>query len=327
MWTAQGYQTVSSAAFTLVNPVSIEMTPVNALTRTSVQAMALEHLRRPAAHRQFPAIEWVRWSVNLFNIQWQQTATRLYTLIPASGTGAPGTNYLETGFGYDALNRPNKEVTPACTITRTVRDVRDNVLGVYVGTNDTGASDTDPTNGGAAPNNMLPVVLNVYDSGADGGDGYLTQATKKVDGTLAPSANDRVTNFSNDFRGNRTVTTGALNYCRQVSYDNMNRPVQADRYNGSVATANLLGRNQTLYDVLGHIFQTVVYAVTPGTGAVGNALTSNLWYDPAGNKLKGKPAGQCLDQVRPGRRLAANLELQRLHSERRDGELRRGQHG
>ena len=138
---------------------------------------------------------------------------------------------------------------------------------------------------------MLPVVLNVYDSGAAGGDGYLTQTTKKVDGTRVTSANDRVTNFSNDYRGNRTLTSGPLNYCQQVTYDNMNRAVLADRYNNSVSTANLLGRNQTLYDNLGRVFQTIVYGVTVGSGLDGRSLTSNLWYDPAGNTIKDQPAG------------------------------------
>ena len=186
------------------------------------------------------------------------------------------------------MNRQNKSVTPAGTITRTVFDVRDNLLGTYVGTNDAGATDADPTNRGAVPNNMLPVVLNVYDGGAGGGDNNLTQTTSKVDGN---AANDRVTNFTNDFRGNRTVTSGALNYCQQVTYDNLDRPTQVDRYNGSVVAANLLARNVTAYDNLGSVYQTIMYAVDPSNGNVGNALKSNVWYDPAGNTLKDKPAG------------------------------------
>ena len=288
VWTAQGYQTFTDGSFTLVNPVSIEMMPTDALTRTTVQATRASTSGALQPTDSFPQSSWVRWSVDLFNIQSQQTASRVYTSIPTTGTGAPGTNYLQTDFGYDDMNRQNKSVTPAGTITRTVFDVRDNSLGTYVGTNDTGASDTDPTNGGTAPNNMLPVVLNVYDNGAGGGDDNLTQTTNKVD---TNAANDRVTNFTSDFRGNRTVTTGPLNYCQQVSYDNMNRPIQVDRYNGSVAAANLLGRSKTLYDNLGRVYQTVVYAVDPTNGNVGNSLTSNVWYDPAGNRLKDKPAG------------------------------------
>ena len=96
--------------------------------------------------------------------------------------GSPGTNYLQTSFGYDWMNRRNMVMTPAGTITRTVFDERDNPTGVWVGTNDTGATNTDPTGGGIAPNNMLPVVLNVYDNGVEGGDNNLTQMTKKVDG-------------------------------------------------------------------------------------------------------------------------------------------------
>ena len=34
--------------------------------------------------------------------------------------------------------------------------------------------------------------------------------------------------------------------------------------------------------------------VDPTTGVVGNALTDNTWYDPAGNVLKSLPAGSQL---------------------------------
>ena len=45
---------------------------------------------------------------------------------------------------------------------------------VWVGTNDTGATNSDPTGGGAAGNNMVQVTGNQYDNGAAGGDNNLT---------------------------------------------------------------------------------------------------------------------------------------------------------
>jgi hypothetical protein len=35
----------------------------------------------------------------------------------------------------------------------------------------------------------------------------------------------------------------------------------------------------------------VRYGVNPTTGAVGHALTDNVWYDPAGNVIKSLPSG------------------------------------
>jgi len=51
--------------------------------------------------------------------------------------------------------------------------VRGNPASTWVGTNDNGATDTDPTGGGAAGNNMVIVTANVYDGGAAGGDNTL----------------------------------------------------------------------------------------------------------------------------------------------------------
>ena len=40
--------------------------------------------------------------------------------------------------------------------------------------------------------------------------------------------------------------------------------------------------SETAYDALGRVYQQTTYAVDPATGAIGNALTANTWYDLAG---------------------------------------------
>src|ERR1700722_3271293 len=65
------------------------------------------------------------------------------------------------------------------------------------GTNDTSATDSDPTGGGAAGNNMVMVSSNEWDSGSAGGDGNLTALTQYVSAT---SGDTRVTAFGFDFR-------------------------------------------------------------------------------------------------------------------------------
>ena len=52
--------------------------------------------------------------------------------------------------------------------------------------------------------------------------------------------------------------------------------------------ANLIQQSATDYDNLG---ARLPVAVTAGSGAVGNSLVSNTWYDPSGNVAKSQPAG------------------------------------
>ena len=51
---------------------------------------ASEHLRALQPTDSFLQSSWVRWSVDLFNIHSQKTATRVYTNIPTMSTGARG---------------------------------------------------------------------------------------------------------------------------------------------------------------------------------------------------------------------------------------------
>ncbi|HEY1603571.1 MAG TPA: hypothetical protein VGG64_28480, partial [Pirellulales bacterium] len=74
------------------------------------------------------------------------------------------------------------------------------------------------------------------------------------------------------------------------TYDNLDHVVQVDRYDGS-PSGSLLSRSRTLYDTGNNAYQTIVYGVDPSTGTVGNSLTSNNWYDAAGNLIKSLPAG------------------------------------
>jgi hypothetical protein len=61
-----------------------------------------------------------------------------------------------------------------------VYDARGNPWKSFVGTNDTGATESDPTGGGAAGNNMVQVTELEYDGGTAGGDNLLTKQTQFV---------------------------------------------------------------------------------------------------------------------------------------------------
>lgn len=147
--------------------------------------------------------------MSLFDAAGRITASRAYHTIPTSGDGQSGANYDETTFGYDALGRQNMQKTPGGTITRTAFNAQGQPACVYVGTNDEGASDEDPSagnepclfeSGGSSassgepnPNNDL-VLVTEYEyassagcTGCSGGAGQLTAVIQHVDETTIGS--------------------------------------------------------------------------------------------------------------------------------------------
>jgi YD repeat-containing protein len=131
---------------------------------------------------------------------------------------------------------------------------------------------------------MVQVSQNQYDGGGVG-DGNLAQVTQYVDGSTS-----RVTTFLYDWRDRLTDVDGEVDFYGKVAYDNLDRVTRRDRYN-TTASGNLVGREVTAHDDQGRVYQRLVYAVDPTTGAVGNALVDSTWYDAAGNVLESKPAG------------------------------------
>jgi hypothetical protein len=159
--------------------------------------------------------------------------------------------------------------------------------GTWVGTNDNGATSTDPSGGGAAGNNMVQVSGVEYDSNVAGGDANATKQIAYVDST---SANNRVTTFLYDFRNRRTATDGEIDVYEQVTYDNLDRVVRTDRRN-TTSAGNLIARSEVRFDDRGRVYQMLRYGVDPTTGVVGSALTDNTWFDASGNVIKSQPAG------------------------------------
>ncbi len=237
----------------------------------------------------FPQSSYVRWTTYQYTDCCRLSSTRVYHSIPTNGEGTAGTHYDQTDFGYDSSKQRNRSVSPGGTITFQVFDVHRHVIATYVGTDDSGATETDPTGGGADPNNnMVPVTSSQYDHGQAGGDGNLTEQTQHVS-----DSETRVTAFVYDWRNRRTDTDGEIDFYEQVTYDNLDRVTRTERYD-TTAQGNLIARSDTLYDDRGRVYRTIRYAVDPSTGDVGNALVDNTWYDAAGNQIKSQPAGSKL---------------------------------
>ena len=219
------------------------------------------------------------------------------------------------------MGRQNKSVTPGGTITRTVFDARGHALADYVGTDDSGATDADPTGAEGDPrlvecvgemssspsssagtpnpdNNMVLVTEREYCDGSSGcscgggGAGQLVSETRHVDALTW-----HTTDFEYDWRGRQLHVlppaddAGRVVYTK-TTYDNLDRATKQERYLEISGSADrLLARNETFHDDRSRVYQTKRYGVDVSDGTVGNALVSNTWYDAAGNKIKEQPAG------------------------------------
>jgi len=290
VWIGRGYATgsASSYAFFLYNPISITVkNPANktvqeiAATRSSPSGALL-------STDSFPQSSYTRWKTYQFTECCLLASERTYFKIPSSGVGTAGTNYNETDYGYDSLKRRNRVTSPGGTITFNVFDARDNEIARYIGTDDTGATQADPTGGGTGGNNMVLVTESQYDGGQGGGDNNLTKSTEHVD-----INSTRVTTYLYDWRNRRTDTAGPVDLYLQTTYDNLDAETRSSRYNTS-PSGNLIVRNDYLTDDRGRIYQTTLYSVDPNTGAVGNALVDNIWFDAGTNVIKSQHGGSQL---------------------------------
>lgn len=288
MVTGQGFQKTSDESFTLVNPVSIMVRDKNGNVLEEIQATRDSTSGKLQPSDTFAQSSYTRWMTYQYTECCKLESMRVYHTIPSSGEGTSGTNYDQTDYGYDLRNRRNRTVTPGGTIIFTVFDARSLVLSTYVGTDDTGATETDPTGGGATGNNMVIVVLNEYDNGNEGGNGNLSKVTQ-----YASATDTRVTSFTSDFRNRQTDIDGEIDFYQKFYYDNLSNVIKIERYN-TTSSGNLIGREETKFDDLGRVYESIRYAVDPSDGSVGNSLTDKTWYDATGNILKSAPAGSKL---------------------------------
>ncbi len=284
---AAGYATGSAGSYTytLVNPVSITKTDVSGRTTEQIQATRASTSGKLLPTDTFAQTSYTRWTTTTYTDCCHVASQRTYHTIPASGPGTEGTNYDETEYGYDVMKRRNRTVSPGGTITFNVFNSRGLVTETWIGTNDNGATPTDPSGAGASGNNMVRVTSRVYDGGTAGGDGNVTSQTQYVDVSTT-----RVTTFGYDFRSRQTTTDGEIDYYEKKTYDNLNRVIKVERFN-TTSGGNLIGKSESKYDDRGRVYRTIRYAVDPSTGTVGNSLTDNSWFDSSGHTIKQLPAG------------------------------------
>ena len=297
-WAASGYARGSGPEYTYVTtgPVNISRRDYNGRTIDQIQALRECDCGPLSSEESFPQKNWVRWSHNTYDAFGRLQSTRVYHKIPADGEGERGGNYEETRYGYDVMGRQNRVVSPGGTISRTVYDPRGLVIEQWVGTDDSGATSGDPSGNGASGNNMRQVSASIYDGDNDNddGDSNLTAQRQLVDDT---PANDRVTEFSYDYRNRRidtTVTDGTNDFIRRSVYDNLDRVTGTDSYHqlSSGGSETLTGRQVTYLDNQGRSYKQEIYAVNPDSGVPsGKMLVGETWYDAVGNIVKSTQAG------------------------------------
>jgi YD repeat-containing protein len=290
---ASGYLTGNNPTptFTVVGAVSRQLSDSNGRVVDEIQAVRCCPTGPLTPGEALPQEKWSRWTHRIYDPWGRLYAQRVYHRIPAQGDGEEIANYLETIYGYDAMGRQNRVVDPAGTIQRTVYDVRDQAVSQWVGTDDTGATDSDPTGGGATGNNMVAVQVLEYDDDEAGGDGNLTQQILPVDDT---SGNDRITLYGYDYRDRRETTTqtdGTTTWIAKATYDNLNRVTASVRYHTAVDDDNRLAQSRTYFDALGRVFKTEADGIDPATGDVTGTLTGQNWYDLVGNVIKQSQPG------------------------------------
>ena len=276
---AQGYVVVSTSAETIVGPISITKTDRDGRIVEQVIATYSGTVSNLATAIISQA-DYTAWTTYQYT-KTRLTSTRVYDDIPSSGEGTNGTNYELTTFGYESytefgetnqMGRVNKVVTSDGTITRQVYNYQGNVIEVWIGTDDTGATDDDPCPAGTGENDMVLVTSYTYDS-----EGRLISTTEDPGGIAA----EFTTEYQYDWRGGVTDILTSADVVTHYEYDNQGQVILVETYASddfTLASSELRAKTEYLYDALGQVYETHTYEVDPSTGTVGSYLTTESWY-------------------------------------------------
>ena len=277
--------------FAIVGPISITITDRDGRTTEQIQADYTGSVSGLAT-ATISQEDYTAWTTYQYS-KTRMVSMRVYDDIPTTDgvLGTAGVNYEQTSYGYEdygepgvLMGRQNKVVAPDGTITRYVLDARGNTVETWMGLDDTGATDADPSDGDT--NDMVKVASYTYDA-----DGNLLTNTSYADGSTSYT-----TEYQYDWRNRRTdVLAPADVSTRQVThydYDNLGRTTWTKTYAMSGTTplaSELRAQTQNLYDSQGRVYTSYVYeveqqdAANPGT--VGDCLPTYYAYDAAGQLL------------------------------------------
>ncbi|MCC6244764.1 MAG: hypothetical protein IT353_18100, partial [Gemmatimonadaceae bacterium] len=238
-----------------------------------------------------------RLSTNVYSSDGQRLdEVRTYFAIPSTLPGTEGTHYDAVRYGYDGMGRRWRVKDATGTITRSVYDTMGRQTESWTGTNDSGFTGGESS----GTDNMTKVEVREYDGGTSGKDSLLTKVTRDPDGNWATTTDQRVTKYTYDGRNRLVLTENPLSPHSLVKYDSAGRTVAAASYSsvsGLSATSdptsistNRLSLSETFYDERGQVFKTVVHKVSESAGTYSGSddLTSLMWYDASGRRIKSK---------------------------------------
>lgn len=208
--------------------------------------------------------------------------------------GTEGTHFDATYYHHDEMGRQVRVEEPSGTIYRTAYDVLGRAVESTVGTNDYGQDGSGNTGG---PANMVLVGSMEYDEGNDGGNSLLTsrvavenEAKTETRVTeyhydqrdrlaLIESPTTPYTFYGLDYRGRRT----AIGLYSSISGINLSNTSSDEP--GEVTTGRLALSDQS-YDKFGRVWKSTRHEIVQTTGAEGDSLEAESWYDTAGRLIK-----------------------------------------
>ena len=226
----------------------------------------------------FPRSSWVEWNIGLIDTSSKLRESWTYWEIPtATYFGTLDVNYGRKLVGYDVAGREDEVTCPGGTTDKITFNAMGWPVQEELGTGE----------------GLIVTRVNDYD-----GNGNLTKVTLPVDGT---PANDRVTDYSYDWRDRRTGEQtevekdggGSWMLLTVTTYDNRDLAISVTGYHTSASSGNRTSYRTMAYDSLGRLYRTSTYAVA-SDGTTSDPQVDNLYYDEDGRLVKSVPSGSKL---------------------------------
>jgi len=207
--------------------------------------------------------------------------------------GTDGTHYDATLLEYDEMGRRWRSESAAGTVSRTIYDELGRTISSWIGTNDNEVQ--FPGGDTSGTSDMVKLSETVYDSGNDGGNGYVTKRTAFVEDS---TTDQRETTFEYDYRGNMLLATNPQAPHVFTEFDAViNRPMATGTFSSTASivvgtddpateTANRLGLNKTFYDELGRVYKTTRHEIDESDGSDDDNLETLTWFDERGQVIK-----------------------------------------
>ena len=262
-------------------------------------------------------VSWTRYAYDALTKR--RTTVDRYHYIPSSGTGTLSTNFHRTAQKYDSQGRLSYTVSTVSgtstasgkeQVTQQVYDFLNRVTETKTGVSSTSH---DMGSGYTTLPTMVTTGKTIYDDGGVG-NSYVTK-TLRYYGT---GANDYTgvkikRTYRGHVRGHESFSAGSTETAEGpfpvVDIDWEGKSVAAAQYKTTVPTwstvltgdgytayaastsTNRGSYSSTSYDDLGRPYQQKTYLVDSSTGALGNALQADMYYDLGGQLVASAQVG------------------------------------